>query len=305
MRNSRKFLILFFVFSIVLDLVIGKVYETLYFSEKSKRRDRLIHSAVGANEEILVFGSSRAYHHYNPLIIQEETGLSCYNVGCGGQNIYYHLALLKAVLENSKPKKVILDVISIDYEVTGSKYNKEKLGVLLPFVNESKPLRKAVLSRSKSERFKLLSSIYPFNSKQLHIVRNNLMSSRSDVLGFVGLNKTWHKDIEYGIPTIVEIDSSKYDAFVEFIELCANNEIGLWLVFSPHYVDKAGANEHELFIDHIYHNTGVTVLDFTSDTSYIGYKNFFADPYHLNHQGADKLSQEVGEIINLSSERDN
>ena len=37
-----------------------------------------------SNEDIIMMGSSRMRHHYNPVIIEQLTGMSCYNAGEDG-----------------------------------------------------------------------------------------------------------------------------------------------------------------------------------------------------------------------------
>ena len=138
MKNKHiQYLVLLVFFTIGLDRGLGWLYETAYFSETSRKNDRLIHSVLGTNEDILIFGSSRALHHYNPEIIEDSLGMTCYNVGSGGQNIYFHLALLESTLERYTPEIVILELMYIDFEVTPQQWDTEKLGTLLPFANQS------------------------------------------------------------------------------------------------------------------------------------------------------------------------
>ena len=77
MKNKHLQYVFFLViFIVILDFVVGNIYEKLYFSEKSRQNDRLIHSVLGTNEDILIFGSSRALHHYNPQIIEDSLGMT-------------------------------------------------------------------------------------------------------------------------------------------------------------------------------------------------------------------------------------
>jgi len=188
MRNSRwyiVFLLSLIFFSVSLDLIVGTLYKSLYFSERSQKNDRLIHSVKHASEDILIFGSSRALHHYNPELICKKTGMTAYNLGSGGQNIYFHLALLQSVLERHKPKHVILELLSIDFTKTPSQWNTEKLGVLLPFAGNSNACLMAVLRRGELEHLKMLSNIYPFNSLQWTIFRNIAYPLNNDIKGFI------------------------------------------------------------------------------------------------------------------------
>ncbi|MCF8427095.1 MAG: hypothetical protein K9H61_02880 [Bacteroidia bacterium] len=299
-NKSLNFVLLLLIFVILFDWVFGKVYSALYFTEKSQNIDRLIHSAIGTNEDVLIFGSSRAYHHYNPLIIEDSLNLSCFNVGYGGQNIYYHLAILKSAIERKKPKIAILDLIYIDYEKTGNIHSKEKLGVLLPFVDKSQAMKEAVLSRGATERYKLWSSIYPFNSKQLYLIRNNLSAQRSDIKGFLPLDKVLTKEISKIDVKRIEIDSAKIESIFEFIDLCIKNQIKIFLFVSPHFVIQKGESNYKFLSNLIYDKYGFEILNFETATEFINDSKLFADPYHLNKEGADLYSKFVGNIINDS-----
>jgi hypothetical protein len=162
-NKDIKFLFFLLIFTIALDRGLGLVYGHLYFSKKSRNDDRFIHSILGTDEDILIFGSSRALHHYDPYIIKDYCKMSCFNAGSGGQNIYFHLALLEAAIERYIPKIVILELLTIDFEKTPPQWDTEKLGELLPFINMSDACYKAVLRRGKSEKIKKISFIYPFN----------------------------------------------------------------------------------------------------------------------------------------------
>ena len=292
-----KYILFLIIFVVAFDVGLGHIYNLLYFTEKSKSQDRLIHSAIGTKEEVLIFGSSRAYHHYNPDVIEKKLGLSCFNVGYAGQNIYFHLALLKAALERTKPKVVILDIMSIDFEMTDAAHDREKLGVLLPFVSKSAVYREAVLSRGKSEQIKLLSSIYPFNSKALFLIRNNLTNQRSDVKGFFGLPDKWKKPIKYNDDVIFAIDNNKIEALYEFIDLCQNNNIKIYIFVSPYYKKFSPENNYSFIVKNIYEKYGLIVNNYVNAKKYINSPQLFSDPVHLNKDGADIYSREVADII--------
>lgn len=298
MKNKQfQFITLLIVFVISLDFGFGHIYEFLYFTEKSKKQDRLIHSAIGTHEDVLVFGSSRAYHHYNPEIIEETLNLTCFNVGYGGQNIYYHLALLKEAIKRKKPQIAILDLIDIDFEDTGAKHNKEKLSILSPFVNKSNIYRETVLLRGNNEKIKFLSSIYPFNSKQLYIIKNNLINQRSDVKGFVGLSRIWKKPIENYKNNNNKIDYFKLNSIYDFIKLCNKNDIKVFIFISPNFAKYYENNNFDYLNKLLYKKYRLNINNFSDSIKYQNSPHLFSDPYHLNKNGADIFTKEISEFI--------
>lgn len=288
MKNrSIQFIIFFVLFVVVLDFAAGKVYELFYFSDTSKRNDRLIHSVLETNEDILIFGSSRALHHYNPQIIEDSLGMTCYNVGSGGQNIYFHLALLESSLERYTPKIVVLELMSIDFEKTPSQWETEKLGVLLPFSDKSEAAKNAVLRRGKIENLKLFSSVYPFNSLQYLMFRNNFLPFNNHMKGYIPIHRVWNKPLAGAEQNTVKTDTLKLKTLYQFIETCESHNIQLFVFISPHYKLKMKKSRYVGITEKLLLKYGIKVLNFESDSVFLQHPEYFADPFHLNKIGAD------------------
>lgn len=300
MKNKYlKYVILLVVFTLVLDFAFGKLYESLYFSKESRKNDRLIHSVLETHEDILIFGSSRALHHYNPEIIEKALGMTCYNVGSGGQNIYFHLAMLKSALERYTPKIAILELMSIDFEVTPPQWDTEKLGTLLPFVNHSTASREAVLLRTEQEKLKLFSNIYPFNSLQYSIFRNNVLPYDNHIKGFMPINRIWDKHIETKEVKPGIIDERKMLALYKFIETCQNNNIQLYVFVSPHFADFKGKSTYTDVSVLLKEKFDIDVLNFENDSLFMVNNAFFADPFHLNPEGSERYSVLVAKTLSI------
>lgn len=93
----RNFLIksaIFLTLCGLLDFGLGKIfgYLTVHATGGYTKRDNLISDEVDAN--ILIFGSSRAAHHYVPSILSDSLDMSCYNCGLDGQR--HHIRVWKA-----------------------------------------------------------------------------------------------------------------------------------------------------------------------------------------------------------------
>ena len=169
-----------------LDFSIGHFCKHLYFSQKSGLNYRTTYALEKTNEDMLIFGSSRANHHYNPQIFTGVTGLSCYNVGRDGQSIFYHHAVQKATLTRYKPKIIILDVVFTDFESAQSEESLDRLAALLPYYKTHKEIQNIVNQRSKFEKFKLWSKIYPYNSLILTILKYNFIATKQmDLSGYI------------------------------------------------------------------------------------------------------------------------
>lgn len=283
---------------------MGMVFRSLYFSKKSMENDPMIHAVAGTNEEVLVFGSSRAVHHYDPRILEDSLGKSCYNVGSGGQNIYYHLAILEATLERYIPDIAILELMTIDFEVTPAQWETEKLGVLLPFYHNSAGVKKAILRRGSSEKVKNLSSVYSFNSLLYTIFRNNVFPFDNHIKGYIPIDdREWKNEIGNAQDDDTKIDSSKMNTLFEFIQLCQSKKIQLHIFISPHYVKVQGDSKYKHIIENIKYEFGLEVNNFENHQTFLKDSKLFADPLHLNSKGAKKYSAIVSTIIKESAKK--
>ena len=80
----KKFIlkiVLFLVIVAVVDVTVGFAFRKMELSVKGgfTLRDNYICNEL--ETDILISGSSRCVRHYNPQIISDSLGLSCYNSG--------------------------------------------------------------------------------------------------------------------------------------------------------------------------------------------------------------------------------
>ena len=165
--TAKLLLLLFIVF--LLDFSIGKTLRYFYFKQECGREYRATYAIEKTTDDILIFGSSRAYHHYIPTIIEDKLKQSCYNTGSPGQFLLYNYATFKAISKRYTPKVMILDVSPDDLGVDEDSY--DRLSFLLPYYKNHPEIRPIVDLKSPFEKFKLLSSIYAFNSSSILINR--------------------------------------------------------------------------------------------------------------------------------------
>lgn len=57
--------------------------------------------------EVAIYGSSRAWVHIDPMIIEDSLGLSAYNFGIDGHNFWLQYYRHKNLLKNTTPKTII------------------------------------------------------------------------------------------------------------------------------------------------------------------------------------------------------
>lgn len=278
------------------DFIIGSTLKHFYFNTSSG----LLHSATySINEteaDILIFGSSRAIHHYDTKIIEENTGLSAYNTGRPGNFIFYQTALLNSIVKRHTPKQIILD-FSGTFKFRQEDY--DRISSLLPYYSSHIELRDIIHLKSPFEKYKLKSKIYPFNSLLTTIAVGNLnfnetrKGNSGTYNGYVPRNGKWKSDIvEKETPTKYEIDEVKLGIFKEFLELSKQRSIPLLVVYSPVYY-KYDKNYSVEVCKDVCEEYNVPFIDFSKDIEFLENKELFNDREHLNKDGAKLLTEKV------------
>lgn len=227
--------IIFLAIIFLLDRGIGSIIRYYLIQEKQGDSSITTYALNNANEDVIIFGSSRAAHHYVPAIIKEKTNLTAVNVGRDGMNLSYYYALLQGILSHHTPKVVILDLNPSDFQL---KKNKEHVTTasLLPYINENQAIGKIIKENDGDEFWKAkISMLYRYNSLPASILQHNLGIGQKNKQGYEALkgNKltsitdTLEKNINY------QEDSRQVRKFEQFITTLRQKSVILYVVISP------------------------------------------------------------------------
>jgi len=169
----------------------------------------------------------------------------------------------------------------------------DRLGILLPFYSNHSEIRASLEKRGKFERIKLLSHIYPYNSKLNILFYQCFGNTRVENGGFTPINgpfKINFDALENDLKNKQTIDALKLQAFTEFINLCQKENINLILTLSP-YIDTALVNSNLFtFADSIAKCNNIPLLNFSENKVFYKNNNLFIDHAHLNSKGASIFS---------------
>ena len=164
-REHPHFLVKLFLFLIIvflLDFATGSILKYLYYKQDSGLLYRTTYAIDSTKADVLIFGASRANHHYYPGAFEKRLHMSCYNAGRDGNDIFYHYAILQGVLKRYTPKIAILDFAREEFFKNQESY--DRLSSLLPYYDRHPEMRSIIQLKSPYEKYKLLSKIYPYNS---------------------------------------------------------------------------------------------------------------------------------------------
>jgi hypothetical protein len=290
--------IFLFCFVFIADQITGNILRKLYFSQKAGEAYRTTFAMDSTNAELLIFGSSRASHHYVPEIFEERLKMTYYNTGRDGSFILYNYAVLKVVLSRYSPQIIVLDINPTEFYFDPESY--ERLSSLLPYYSDHPEIRSMINLRSHFEKIKLLSSIYPFNGLLTAIGIGNLKINKkrkSDDKGYIPLYGKMNKTELISTQSRPgSIDTIKLQALDSISELCSKNGIKLFICFSPIFA-RTRETKIDTLIVNIVNENRFKYFNFSNEPYFLTNPDLFRDINHLNQDGAIYYSSLVLDSI--------
>ena len=292
----KKFLIkvcVFFLIIAALDFIAGKGFGYLVSRATSGDTGRNNYICDKTNEDILIFGSSRAYRHYNPAIFLDSLGMSCYNCGQEGNGSILNYGRFQLISLRYHPKVIIYDVQPYFDYLVNSDDNHKYLGWLRSYYDK-KGIAEVFESVDATEKYKMQSRMYRYNSKFTQIIMDNIHAMKSDgVNGFSPLKNEMDtvKNRMRPASDIIVCDSLKMDYFNKMVKLA--EECGSKLVFvaSPYWDGRDPALL--AYAKAMSQTHGILFLDYTNAPKYLHQDKYFSDGAHLNFRGADEFTRDL------------
>jgi len=291
-RSFFRKLFLFLLIFALLDFMAGSALRYFYFRVKSGLYARTTYALNSVDKDLLIFGSSRACDHYSSQTIEKEWGPSFYNVGEGGQRIFYHLSLLRGILKRYSPKVIILNLDFDDFDTSREAY--DRLSALLPYYRPHPEIRDIIDLKSKFEKFKRYSQIYPFNSMIFSIVAGDIFKRSLDDRGYEPLYHVWEAPLEKKEFKQTAVDEVKVKAYQDFISEAVGSGAHVFVVVGPYYIKFNFAGSPTLKIASlIAQKNGAVFIDYSQDKIFLDHREFFYNADHLNDQGAKVFTKIV------------
>lgn len=281
----------FLILLIFLDFIAGSILEVFYFSDRSLSNEynKLNYSLNQTNEDILIFGSSTAYHGYIPQIFEDSLKISCFNVGQNLMNIYFHCALLNSILQRYTPRVILLDLTSWDFIKFGDEF--EILSDLYPFYFSSNSVKEVIDLSGKYEKLKMLSKTYRYNSKLLLILKYNIITSNDGEKGYIPLYGHWEGDIVTDTSNTPPYNALMFNYLDRFIRNAGEKQSKVIIIASPRYA-KYTKNQY-LELERYLNKKGVEFWNYRNDTTFINHKEYYYNITHLNKTGAEQFTKKI------------
>lgn len=282
----KKFIILLFALFAILagiDIATGLVFDKLTLSAKRGYTGRNEFIADKLHDPVLVFGSSRSVHHYDPQVLADSLGVPCYD-GMGIITFYGRFKLLTA---RYTPRLIIYDVTT-DFDLRRND-NVTYLTWLKPYYNRP-GIDSIFWHVEPTERVKMLSNMFRYNGKALQIITDNKPGDDNDdaLKGFVPLDgiMTYDKE-EDATKTQVDFDPVKLYYISRLVKDCSAKGIRLVFAISPLYNSVKQPDAYLADFLTLARKQNVPVINHYYDTRFATNKNLFQDTYHMNRSGAE------------------
>jgi hypothetical protein len=294
--NSILFLAVFFV--------VEKSSYYLLYKAPQKEIDKRLQSVLNGemNKELIVLGSSRGVGNILTGQLQQETGLSSFNLSYQGSNIEFHDFVFSTVLKYNHPPKKLILCLDSPYAFFKAKALDFPLSSLRPFAKYNYINNELIHRGENSVLSKLFylgrinKTNFSFKKKQQRLSNPLNQYGSMPLVKMSKRNETLLFDnnlIDYD--TVVE-SSSKLEAFKHIQRLCKENNIELICVFPPNFrvFNYGFLKRFKLLLTA---ENSFFVYNLEQDS----YKNsyYFYDNAHLNIEGAKIFTTELSTFINL------
>ena len=294
MKNFLIKIAIFFALLFVIDRVAGLCFS--YMSSHNKGGYVGHHNYITdkVNEDLLIFGSSRAIHHYNPQLLTDSLGLSCYNCGQDGNGIILFYGWWQIIKGHHHPKMVIYDICT-SFDLLAEDDNHKFLGWLKELYD--RPNIQGIFEDiDKTEKYKMTSQLYRYNSKfhqiaadyihPIYVVKEN---------GFLPLNGELDTMRIQKEPMIEQPSvEPKFDPIkIQYLNKLIDDMQGVNLIFTVSPMWYGIPQEQLSPIRAICQQRNIPFIDFSNDPKYVHNNIYFKDGSHLNAHGADEFTKDL------------
>lgn len=303
MLRFIKSLLIFFILLVVIDRLGGALLERGFYHQNHGEDFTSINLLDKDTSDIVIFGSSRAVHHFVPKKLTALTGLSCYNGGRDNMGIYYVNACVRQVTARSTPRFFIIDIIPYHFlegYQTDQKFIDAQTGILMPFTNKYPEILKAIERQDKKEAWKAKwIRTYPFNSLIGSILINSFTHiGRFSENGYDPLkgeidSAKFKSQFNRYTPEDVPFDTSALKLLEESLSLAESKGVKTILCISPFYLNVPQYAALVSEMNNIAARHNGLLLDYSHDAEFMQHPALFRDELHLNETGAEKLTEKV------------
>ena len=273
------------------DYTFGVLGTYLLNHANSGHTEKIKYICDRTNEDILIMGSSRAVHHYDPLIIEDSLHISCYNCGYDGCGSITAYGLLRMLTEHYSPRIILYEVTpDFDYLKTGNE-NTRFLRPLKMFYDRN-GIDSIFIKCDKNEGYKMNSKMYRMNSQLIELLSENIVRRNQTIKGYIPQKRVMKYEPSDNVTKkSIEYDTLKIEYLNRIVDLCKSKQIKLVFIISPNY-QKSNMSKYK-YVEILAKKNELPVLNHSCDTLFVGKRAFFYDAFHMNEEGASAYTRHI------------
>ncbi|WP_394773892.1 hypothetical protein [Flavobacterium sp.] len=262
------------------------------------------------NSDIVIYGSSRAWQHINPIMITNEFNLSTYNLGINGHNFWLQHLRHSLLLQNNIQPKLIIH--ALDMTTLVKRKDLHNLEQFLPYMLWNNEINKAIRSYNG---FDLVDYTIPLTrySKVSGGIKESLKMTKVSadktwrIKGYRGEDIQWNSDFDKAKKKMknyeIKLDNPSIVLFDEYLRECKSKNIYVILVYTPEYIEGQKFYKNKDKIISLYKSFGkkynIPFYDYSNDEISYNKKNFY-NAMHLNKLGSELFTQKLIDTLKNS-----
>ena len=289
-------IVVFFLIIAVIDQIGGRFLK--YIDSHSQYGDAFTREYITSRctEDVIIMGSSRGNHHYDPQIINDSLNLSCYNCAYDALGILNMYGRYLLMIRTHTPKILIYDIFAPNEIYGDEKDHLKFLDGMKQYANT--PQVMGIFDDiAPMEHYKLQSRLYQYNTKLFYMLSEIKGKWTPAKLGYRPLDGTMeHQPKPYSAEyTNQEPDSVKLKYMRKLIHAAQTKGTKVILCISPRY--GASPNGDLDPIIELAKEEQVPLLNHYTDKRFTTKKEYFKDSFHLNHTGATAYTKMIASEI--------
>lgn len=259
--------------------------------------------------DIVIFGASKSTTNYNPKIITDVTGLSCYSLGSTGSTFLAQYPQIIRILNAYHPRLVIFEIMGDDLSESLLSYKEGRVVDRMLIHSDLSEINDLLCRIDKWHKIKSIIRTYMYTSvigdRIVELLRNSNTiydpnlgfnpKERNPNFIFKGAVKDPANNPgikpEYKRSQIIE------QAFENILIELQMNKVNAVFVHSPNYKNYSSRVDPKVL--EMIQDNGYKFIDMAQELSGFDYSEFgnFSDDLHLSPQGADIYSRRFGLFI--------
>ena len=255
--------------------------------------------------DLAIFGSSRAFIHINPAILEKELNLNAYNFGLNGSKFKMQFYRFNLYLKHHpKPKTIVWNLDTFSFSHIDEVFQPNQY---TPFMLWNSTLYSALKEYKHTDVWEFILPLYRYRDQTYwkdQIARSKKEKVGKDGLfrdeGFKSYNRKWNVDWAKLEKKNSDFDVRDYPLLEQLIQRCQQENIQLIFTIAPEYYKGQPYMLNRDEVINRYKTTlkkyDLPLLDYSNDS--ISYQQkYFYNTTHLNNKGAEAFSRALAQDL--------